>query len=117
MTKASRHFILLPSYFLPFGSTGSPWRVRLHVQQRKPRDQRRNYKTRCGTRNKSKIRDFASEHWTRRIVNRDILINTAPLGRCFQAASIEAVSTASSAGGNFEAVSTAQAAPTGRSPA
>jgi ketosteroid isomerase-like protein len=34
--------------------------VRFHVQRRKPRDQRRNYKTRCGEWNKSKIRDFAS---------------------------------------------------------
>jgi uncharacterized protein (TIGR02246 family) len=43
-----------------FSLPGSPWRVRLHVQQRKPRDQRRNYKTRCGAWNKSQIRDFAS---------------------------------------------------------
>jgi ketosteroid isomerase-like protein len=44
----------------PSSSPGSPWRVRFHVQRRKPRDQRRNYKTRCGSWNKSKIRDFAS---------------------------------------------------------
>ncbi len=53
---------LRPSAFilLPFGSPGSPWRVRFHVQRRKPRDQRRNYKTRCGAWNKCKIFDFAS---------------------------------------------------------
>ncbi|PYL30880.1 MAG: hypothetical protein DMF45_01090 [Verrucomicrobia bacterium] len=44
----------------PFGLPGFPWRVRFHVQRRKPRDQRRNYKTRCGARNKEHFGDFAS---------------------------------------------------------
>src|SRR6266404_2440597 len=39
---------------------GFPWRVRLHVQRRRPRDQRRNLKTRGGTGNKSNPTDFAS---------------------------------------------------------
>src|SRR5438094_3611971 len=29
-------------------SPGSPWRVRPRIQRRRPRDQRRNFKTRCG---------------------------------------------------------------------
>jgi hypothetical protein len=39
---------------------GSPWRVWLRALQRKPRDQRRSFKTRCGTGNKDELRDFAS---------------------------------------------------------
>jgi len=41
-------------------SPGFPWRVRLHVQRRRPRDQRRNCKTRGGTGNKGNPTDFAS---------------------------------------------------------
>src|SRR5215510_6283353 len=60
---------LHPSAFLllPFRSPGSPWRVRFRVQRPKPRDQRRNYKTRCGGSNKSQIRGFASGIWDWRL--------------------------------------------------
>ena len=46
----------------PSSLPGSPWRVWFHVQRRRPRDQRRNYKTRYEAKNKSQIRDFASGH-------------------------------------------------------
>src|SRR5467141_3290908 len=38
---------------------GFPWRVRFPVQRRRPRDQRRNLKTRCGAENKDQMPDFA----------------------------------------------------------
>src|SRR5207302_11379460 len=38
---------------------GFPWRARFPVQRRRPRHQRRNLKTRCGTENKDQMPDFA----------------------------------------------------------
>src|SRR5437667_3123564 len=51
-----------PSSFnlLPFGLPGFPWRVRFHVQRRRPRDQRRVSKTRCEAWNKEHPGAFAS---------------------------------------------------------
>jgi len=63
MTKDTSSVTSPPEYSIaPSSSPGSPWRVRFHVQRRRPRDQRRNYKTRCEAWNKSEIRDFASGH-------------------------------------------------------
>src|SRR5437773_10541397 len=47
MQKANRQIAKSLNRQIP-SSPGSPWRVRPRIQRRRPRDQRRNFKTRCG---------------------------------------------------------------------
>jgi hypothetical protein len=56
-------FILCPST-LSFRIAGFPLASAVSAKRLTPRDQRRNYKTRCGAWNKEQIREFASGIWT-----------------------------------------------------
>src|SRR5947208_15925148 len=58
LRPAQPQFENLKSKFLL--SPGSPWRVRPRIQRWRPRDQRRNYKTRCEVPNKRQSGTFAS---------------------------------------------------------
>src|SRR5437899_12541785 len=66
MSKDTKSVTSLLRYSITRSSSpGFPWRVRFHVQRRRPRDQRRNYKTRGGAWNKQRTTDFASVHFAR----------------------------------------------------